>query len=293
MKPNPTATFALLLAFGLSLSARADAAPLPTSTASAPAASVPLAPASATPSQRQMFALGLALQTPAAQSEAFLADVKNLQLADPVTEAAPATLVLARQARDLRASELRCYQAASTLLRTLGAPQSLQSWADGTVHLLTQPQIVSAEARPYVKSDPPTATILATIDEAEAVKIIADRSNASLQTWLKLSQGGAGVWTHTVGRLAAGMQAAASQAQPFLLPRASVRHLRETAPPSTPLPVLQTLSALVPRGKGNLSSLIRQSDVTVPAAQIAPAALALLDAYDAQSLAFEISPQPK
>ncbi len=288
MKPNTTARFALLLALGMGRPACAYAASPP-----APAVSLPSAPASATPSQVQMFQLGLALQTPAAQSEAFLADVKNLQLADPITDAAPATLLLARQAKDLRRSELRCYQAASRMLRALGAPPALQSWADGTVHLLTQPQIVSAEARPFVKSDPATATVLATIDEAEAIKIIADRSSASLQTWLKLSQGGAGVWTQTVGRLAAGMQASAATAHPFLLPREAVRHLRETAPPGTPLDVLRTLSALAPHGRGNLSSLIRQSDVTVPAGQIAPAALALLDAYNAQALAFETSPPPK
>lgn len=279
------AIVALGLAALLGGPARAAAPPV-----SAPPVQAPDTPVSATPAQKQMFRLGLVLQMPAAQSEAFLADVKRLQLTAPGEDTALSTALLARQAKDLRRSELRGYQSAAKMLRTLGAPQSLQSWADGTVHLLREPQIVSSEARPYVKSDPATATILATIDEAEAVKIIGDRNGASLQTWLKLSQGGAGVWTQTLGRLAAGMQACAATAHPFLLPRDSVRHLRETAPPGTPLDVLRTLSVLVPRGKGNLSSLIRQSDVSVPAGQIAPAAQALLDAYDAQPLAFEVSP---
>lgn len=251
------------------------------------------APASSAAAQAQMFALGFALQTPVAQSEVFLADVKKLQLTQPGEDAALSTALLARQAKDLRGTELRAYQASAHMLHALGAPQSLQTWAAGTVRLLSQPQIVSAEARPYLKSDPATATILATIDEAEAVKIIADRSSASLQTWLKLSQGGAGVWTQTVGRLAAGMQASATQGQPFLLPRETVRRLRASAPPGAPLAVLRALSALVPRGKGNLSSLIRLSDVSVPAEQIAPAAQSLLEAYHAQRLAAEIAPPSK
>ncbi len=285
MKPISTAKLALLLMLFVGKAAGAAAAPIPLSgIVRSPA------PSAAAPAQGQMFALGFALQTPAARSEALLADVKNLQLADPAQDAAPATALLARQAKDLRKSELRSYQEAARLLRALGAPQSLQSWAEGTVHLLTRPQIVSPEARPYVKSDPATATILATIDEAEAVKVIGDRSNASLLTWLKLSQGGAGVWAQTVGRLAAGMQASAASGQPFLLPREAVHRLRASAPPGAPLAVLRTLSALVPPGKGNLSSLIHQSDVSVPAAQIAPIAETIVDAYGAQALVSELSP---
>jgi len=295
MKPISTAKLALLLALALGRTAWAAAASIPLSgIALSPALSSPaLVQSSPASIQRQMFALGFALQMPAAQSEAFLADVKRLQLTDPGEDTAAATALLARQAKDLRKSERRCYQATAGLLHALGAPQSLQSWAEGTVRLLSQPQIVSAEAKPYVKSDPDTAAILAAIDEAEAVKVIGDRSSASLLTWLKLSQGGAGVWAQTVGRLAAGMQASATGGQPFLLPRDSVHRLRASAPPGAPLAVLRTLSALAPPGKGNLSSLIRQSDVSVPAAQVAPAAQALLDAYEAQPLASELSPPIK
>lgn len=285
MKPTPIVPLALLLALSGVQTARASAPP-----PAPPAVSAPDTSAAAPPPQAQMFQLGLALQLPAAQSEVLLADVKTLQSTEPGADTARQTAQLARQAKALRRSERRCYQAASRLLGTLGAPPALRTWADGTVRLLSRPQIVSDEARPYVKSDPDTATILATIDEAEAVKVIGDRSAASLQTWLKLSQGGAGVWAQTLGRLAAGMQAAGASAHPFLLPREAVRRLRQTAPPGIPLPALRTLSVLVPRGKGNLSSLIRQTDVSVPAAQIAPAAQVLLEAYDAQPLIAALAP---
>lgn len=276
----PAALLALIAGAG----ARAAAPP-----ALLPPIAIPLPASSAAASQAPLFTLGYALQTPAAQSALFLADVKALRFAQPGEEAAQSTALLARQAKDLRRAELLSYKDASRMLRSLSAPPPLQTWADGTVHLLTLPQIVSDEAKPYVKSDPPTAAILATIDEAEAVKIIADRSAPSLQAWLKLTQGGAGVWVSVVGRLAANMQASAATGQTFLLPREAVRHLRATAPPGTPLSVLRTLSALAPRGKGNLSSLIRLSDVSVPADQIAPAAQSFLEAYNAQALAAELS----
>lgn len=285
MKPPSTAKPALLLAFFWGGQACAASVPV-----SLPAVSLSPAPSAATPAQMQMFALGFALQMPAARSEAFLADVKQLQLMEPGEDTVAATALLARQARNLRRTQMRSYQTTARLLHTLGAPESLQSWAEGTARLLSQPQIVSPEARTYVKSDPATAAILAAIDEAEAVKVIGDRNNISLLTWMKLSQGGAGIWAQTVGRLAAGMQVSAASAHSFLLPRAAVQHLRTTAPPGTPLAVLRALSALAPPGKGNLSSLIHQSDVTVPAAQIAPTAKTIVDAYDAQALASELSP---
>ncbi len=285
MNRFPYAMFALLPALCLGTAVAGASAAI-----SAPASSVPLALSPARPAQAQMFALGFALQMPAARSELFLANVKTLRLADPSDEGALTPALLARQAKELRSGELRSYQETARLLHTLGAPQSLQTWADGTVRLLTRPQIVSPEARPYVKSDPPTAAILEAIDEAEAVKVIGDRSNASLLTWLKLSQGGAGVWAQTVGRLAAGMQVSAQSGQPFLLPRESVRRLRASAPPGTPLAVLRTLTALVPPGRGNLSSLIRQSDVTVDAAQIVPLVQTLVDAYGARPLSDTLSP---
>lgn len=285
MKPLSTAKPALLLAFFWGGQACAASIPV-----SLPAVSLSPAPSAATPAQMQMFALGFALQMPAARSEAFLADVKQLQLMEPGEDTVAATALLARQARNLRRTQMRSYQTTARLLHTLGAPESLQSWAEGTARLLSQPQIVSPEARTYVKSDPATAAILAAIDEAEAIKVIGDRNNISLLTWMKLSQGGAGIWAQTVGRLAAGMQVSAASAHSFLLPRAAVQHLRTTAPPGTPLAVLRALSALAPPGKGNLSSLIHQSDVTVPAAQIAPTAKTIVDAYDAQALASELSP---
>lgn len=285
MKPLSTAKPALLLAFFWGGQACAASVPV-----SLPAVSLSPAPSAATPAQMQMFALGFALQMPAARSEAFLADVKQLQLMEPGEDTVAATALLARQARNLRRTQMRSYQTTARLLHTLGAPESLQSWAEGTARLLSQPQIVSPEARTYVKSDPATAAILAAIDEAEAVKVIGDRNNISLLTWMKLSQGGAGIWAQIVGRLAAGMQVSAASAHSFLLPRAAVQRLRATAPPGTPLAVLRALSALAPPGKGNLSSLIHQSDVTVPAAQIAPTAKTIVDAYGAQALASELSP---
>ena len=237
------------------------------------------------PGEQRAFALGLALQAPAVRAEVFLEAVRGLPGAADEEDSNAAVGRLAQQASGLRLAEARAYGETSRLLRAMGAPPSVRGWADGTARLLSAPPVMSKDAHAYLKTDPDTATVLSAIDEAEAVKLIADRNAPALGAWLKLSSGGAGVWAATLGRLVAGMRIASATSKPFLLPRETVRHLRLTAPPGTPLEVLRVLSALAPRGHGNLGYLVPLTPITVPPETIAVPAQAFIDAFNAQVLA--------
>ncbi len=237
------------------------------------------------PREQRAFALGLALQAPAARAEVFLEAVRGLRAADMDDNSNAPIRRLAQQAAELRQAEARGYSEASRLLRAMGAPSNVRGWADGAARLLSAPPVMSKDARATLKTDPDTAAVLAAIDEAEAVKLIADRHAPALGAWLKLSGGGADIWAATLGRMAAGMRIASATGKPFLLPRETVRHLRQSAPPGTPLDVLRALSTLAPRGKGNLSYLVSLTAVTVPPETVAAPAQTFIDAYNAQPLA--------
>ena len=231
----------------------------------------------------QAFALGLCLQMPTAKSEAFLEDVRGLRGTDE-SQLPDAVGKLAADARTLRQSEWTAYTEAFALLTRLNAPVPLTRWAQGTMHLLTAPVIPSADVDKG-KDSPDTALVLSVIDEAQAVKLNADANSQSLQAWLKLSRGGAGVWAHTLGRMTAGMTVAVRTGRPFLLPRAAVLRLHDTAPPGTPRVVAQTLANLAPRGRGNLSRFVSPLSQSVPADTVKTPAQTFTTAFSADALA--------
>lgn len=243
------------------------------------------------PIQQKAFQLGYALQMPAARTEEFLEAVKGLKTITDDVQGVSEVGRLAKQSEALREIERRAYRQAAEMLRALGAPAGLQTWAGGAAYRLGLPLTLSKEANEYATSDPDTAAVLGTIDEAQAIKTDADGHMPGLLSWLKLTNGGDAVWATAVGGLAAGMHAAVAAGRGLSLSRTEPRRLRNAAPFSTPGPVLDALTGLTPSA-GNLAGLIRLPASLIPIRELRGPQNTLLSSYDAHALSETIDKGP-
>lgn len=245
-------------------------------------------PARIPASQAQAFQLGYSLSLPGARARVFVESVKNLQrLSD--TDAGPRIKELATQARSLRFEEGRALVAASGLLRQMAAPAILRAGPEASVKTLDAPLVLSQEQRALARTDPDTAGILATMDEAEAVKKDADGTIGTLARWLTLTHGAEAVWAADVGTLTAQVFVArlALDRPQFALSAATL--LARRAPPATPPAVRDALVSLGPRG-GNLAELASPGTVKLAPSAVQKACDALLGAFRATRL-LESSPK--
>lgn len=245
-----------------------------------------------TADQAQEFQLGFALQAPAAQTEAFLQSVKSLKEIENETDSARAVAKLASQAKALRTSEAHAYSQVMQMLHEMGAPPRLQAWAANAAAEFTAPLILSKESKDALPSDPNTAAVLGTIDEAQSVKTEADTQMPSLLNWLKLARGRTGVWTAAIGNLASGLDATVVLGTSLLMSPSKPMTLSDAAPFGTSSAVLRALSALEPQ-RGNLATLIHLPPVLWNPRELAAPRDALLHAYGAESFAAAIDQRQK
>lgn len=234
--------------------------------------------------QAQAFGLGFALQSAAAHTRLYLESVKGLRAISDDEEGAAEVATLAEQSSGLRRLEARAYGETARRLRAMGAPPDLRAWARDVADQLDAPLKLSKEAKKEQKKDPNTATVLGTIDEAQALKVAADGAMPGLRTWVKLSYGGNAAWAAAVGTLAAEMDASLAGEKRLAMSGADIGKLAKAAPAGTPPSVTQALDELTPR-RGNLAAAIN-----VPPAPVAPKDLkaplrTLLGAFDARDLA--------
>lgn len=234
--------------------------------------------------QAQAFQLGFALQTPAAQAQLFLQAVKGLKNITDDVQGTSEVGRLADRSDRLREVSARAYGQSAQMLRTMGAPAKMQAWAQSAADQLDAPLVLSKEARKYTQSDPHTATVMGTIDEAQSLKVAADAQMPDLLSWLKLSHGADAVWASAVGSLAAGMHAAVVNNKSLLISQTDPLKLADTAPPNTPPAVLKALTDLTPK-RGNLAGLIRLPPAPVTPKNLNDSQKTLLDAFGAKPLA--------
>lgn len=234
--------------------------------------------------QAQAFGLGFALQGAAARTRLFLDAVKGLRDIADDDEGAAAVARLAEQARTLRHSEAISYAETARRLQAMGAPPDLQAWARDVADQLEAPLKLSKEAQKEEKSDPNTATVLGTIDEAQALKVTADGTMPRLRAWVKLSYGPQAVWAGALGDLAAEMDAAARNGRPFRVASVDAAKLAQAAPTGTPPSVAQALTKLTPR-RGNLAAAVHAAPTPLAPKDLGAPLRALLDAFDAKGLA--------
>ncbi len=241
--------------------------------------------------QQQAFQLGYALQEPAAQTEQFLQAVKGLKTITDDVQGVSEVGRLAKQSESLRATEQRAYRQAAGMLRALGAPEALQTWAGRAADRLSHPLVLSKDAKSFLTSDPNTATVMGTIDEAQELKTDADAHLSGVASWMKITEGGDAVWATALGGLAAGMHAAVSADRSLPLSRTDPLTLRNAAPFGTPGPVLDALTSLSPSA-GNLAGLIRLPEALIPPKDLRGPEATLLASYGARPLADAIDKGP-
>ena len=235
--------------------------------------------------QQQCFQAMLLLRLPQMETLHFIGAVKSLRDLDGSDETALSRRVteLSGQAVALRRDDSRAFSQLTALLKGMGTTASLQAWAASEADRLSQPLKYTKDELKDAKTDPATAAILATLDEADALKADTDTHLSSLGLWINLTQGRAGLWAADVGELTAALHVAlANQAEPRLSVTLA-RHLKATSPDGTPPAVLDALGLLAPK-TGNLSELAPDATQAVPLPAVSQAHDALLTAFHAQEL---------
>lgn len=233
--------------------------------------------------QAQAFALGFSIQSAAARTRQFLDAVKSLRDVADDEEGAAEVARLAEQSGMLRRTEARSYAETGRQLHAMGAPPDLLAWTRDVFDQLQAPLKLSQEVKKEQKSDPNTATVLATIDEAQALKVTADSAMPRLRAWVKLSYGAPGAWAGALGDLAAEMDAAVRAERPLSTAALDIEKLAQEAPSGTPQSVTQALKKLTPK-RGNLAAAVRAAPAPVPFRDLNAPLRDLLDAFDARPL---------
>ena len=241
-------------------------------------------PARVPTAQTQAFGLGFALQSAAARTRVFLDAVKGLRDVADDDEGAAQVARLAEQSRALRRSEAVCYAETARQLQAMGAPPDLQAWARDVAGQLDAPLKLSKEAKNEEKTDSNTATVMGTIDEAQALKVTADGTMPRLRVWVKLAGGARAVWAGALGDLAAEMDAAVVAGRPFPVADVDSLKLAQAAPAGTPPSVTQALKKLRPR-RGNLAAAVHAAPAPLAPNDLKEPLQTLLDAFDAAKMA--------
>ncbi|MBV9852880.1 MAG: hypothetical protein JO250_24740 [Armatimonadetes bacterium] len=260
----------------LSLTAQADITVLPSRAA---------APATVPATQAQCFQVQFLLRLPGLEALHFIGAVKSLRDIPAGDDAGIGQRIveLSEQAVTLRRDEARAFAALAPLLKAMGATPSLQSWAASEADRLGRPMQYSKDEQRQAKTEPQVAAILATLDEADALKTDTDAHLHDLALWLSLTRGPAALWAADVGELTAALHVALADHEEPRLAISVARRLRDTAPPGAPAAVRDALGLLVPKG-GNLSGLVPVVTANVPAHSLAQAHDALLAAFAAKGL---------
>lgn len=196
--------------------------------------------------ESRAFQVGYQLEIPGARAEIFIHNVERLQEVDQEPQIAGRIGDLDSDAARLRSVEASSYNRALTLAETAGAPSDLKSWLQSCVDLLEKPVVISDDAKGYLTTEPQTARILSTLDEATALRAQTVDKDMSIVTWLKLSYGNSSLWARQVGMLTARIYISLELQDGLHHPTPTAAELVAKAPGDAPLSVLRALRALEP-----------------------------------------------
>lgn len=233
-------------------------------------------------SQAACFQVQFLARLPNLEAKQFVQQVAALGSAG--TEASlPSLATLRQQADNLRTAEGQSYTRLASLLTRLGAPHSLRTWASSEAARLNHPVTLSKAEQKEAKSDPDSAAILATLDEAEALKADTDNEMSGIGTWISLTYHQPGLWAADVGEMTAALHVAVAHQVPPRLTTELARHLQQAAPAGTLPQVRYALGLLAPPAPGNLGGLVSTA-VPIPLPTAAQVAETLITAFAAKPL---------
>ena len=242
--------------------------------------------------QQQCFQVKYLLRQPQLEALAFVEAVKSLQDINSDDEDATRLRItaLTAQAANLRRDEAQAFSRLAPLLKTMGATPSLQAWVATEAGGFSRPLKFTKDEAKQAKTEPEVATILATLDETDSLTADTTQQQQTLGLWMRLTQGGGGLWAADVGDMAAFLHTALAAQR---VPRVSVtlaRHLWDTAPTGTPASVRNALGRLVPQA-GNLGDIVPIATTAVSLPTVAQAYDALLTAFDPRNV-LAVNPPP-
>ena len=242
--------------------------------------------------QAQAFVLGYALRTADTRALAFTQSVEQLRSVDDDAQAGAEVARLSRETVLLRLTEKTAYTQIAAQLKTMGAPDSLQSWTTTTAAELSAPVVLTKDAKDLQKKEPDTAQVLSVLAELQTIQAGTNSRQQSLNTWLALTGGKVAVWSAETGAYTADLHRATTVNR-GALPAGAARALLVHAPADAPSATRLAIADLIPVGGGNLQAL-----ATMPPADFTPEKLTrvcktLLDLYGANGLSASLDEAAK
>lgn len=163
------------------------------------------------------YDLGRLMQEPVISVLYLDAKLKDLANYKSDADASAAIVADAKIADTTRTSEAVAYGDAAKLLTRMSAPPGVIAACKSAQQTVTGELQVTSDAA-KAASDPVTKRIIATLDEADAIR----PDNSNLLPWLKLSRGADALWAFHLGQFAVGLDnsldlSAPSMYQPELL----------------------------------------------------------------------------
>jgi hypothetical protein len=241
----------------------------------APAKDAPAVPAE----QSRVFALGYTLRACDLRAQDYVEAVQALKTLGDGDAATAETVRRSRETPKLRRTQAVAYAQAARLLSRMGAPPAVQTWAAQTAARLDAGLVYDREARDMAKKEPDAGLVLAELNELQEIRVSSDAEQPALAVWLKLTGGGAAIWTADVGSFTADLHRAAAMPGPSRLLGRAALHLLLKAPRETPSGVRGELSELVPSGGGNLKNLATVLPDAVPREKISRVYSGLMGIY--------------
>lgn len=264
------AAFAATMAAAVVLCCFAGEPVFADATTTVPAPSTPSTnrPAAPSPAMVQAFQLGYDVYLPVAQMQFFDHEVQTLSGITSDAEARAKVADLNKLADRTRLIEQISMKQTVDLMKQMSVPATVRAPYEQAAAKLAQPLPIAKDARNLVKSDPASAHILSTMEEADA---LIPSDTTELTTWVKIARGPDADWSFHVGSLEASLAAASDNSAPAVALLSTIPALVTKTPVTAPDGARDTMMDLA-------HDIYLKQDITQP--MLADAARALHKAFE-------------
>lgn len=253
--------FSLVCTGGQAFAASSTTAPAPPTPSAAEQTAAP------SPAMVQAFQLGYDVYLPVAQMQYFDHEVQTLSGITSDVQARARVADLAKLADRTRLIEQLSVTQTVDLMKQMSVPPSVLAPYEQAAAKLAQPLPMAKDARELEKSDPASAHVLSTMEEADS---LIPSDTTALTTWVKIARGSDADWSFHVGTLEASLACASDNDEPAIALLSTVPALIVKTPMTAPSGARDTMMDLV-------HDISVKQDITQP--MLAGAARALHKAF--------------
>lgn len=187
--------------------------------------------AAVSPAMQQAFRLGYDIYLPIAQMQYLSHQVLLINNTTSDAEQKQSIADLDKLAARSRLVEQLSTQQTADLMRKMGVPDTIRAPYVRAAAEFAEPLPIASDAKGLAKSDPESARVLSTMEEAD--QFIPSDSTA-LASWLKIARGNDTDWAFHVGALEASLAVASDNDAPAIALLPTIPPLVAKAPASAP-----------------------------------------------------------